>query len=120
VFGLLDGALLDKKSYKEVMESFEVRKQSVLKFLKLSAEHLDFTLIPITDPFGPTITEPSFDAMVLSAETISGGNIINEKRVEKGWNALDLFVVGLIPSLDCTDSKMGSSFIRRWLAGLKQ
>ncbi|OAL34448.1 hypothetical protein AYO20_06291 [Fonsecaea nubica] len=50
----------------------------------------------ISDPFGPTITDPDITALVISAETRSGGKAVNDKRKEKGWKALEIFEVDVL------------------------
>lgn len=50
----------------------------------------------IQDPFGPTITDEGISAMVLTAETRSGGKAVNDKRAEKGWKGLELFEVDVL------------------------
>ena len=54
----------------------------------------------IQDPFGPTITNEEISAMVLSAETRAGGQAVNDKRVEKGWEPLELFEVDVLDAGD--------------------
>ena len=61
---------------------------------------INYTLI--TDPFGPTITDPDISAIVVSAETRGGGKAVNDKRKEKGWKELEVFEVGV---LDATPSQ---------------
>ncbi|KIX97872.1 uncharacterized protein Z520_06650 [Fonsecaea multimorphosa CBS 102226] len=50
----------------------------------------------ISDPFGPTITDRDITALVISAETRSGGKAVNDKRTEKGWRALQVFEVDVL------------------------
>ncbi|KAF1827680.1 uncharacterized protein K489DRAFT_375811 [Dissoconium aciculare CBS 342.82] len=81
----------------------------------------------IQDPFGPTITDEQISALIISAETRSGGNAVNEKRSERGWNRLEVFEVdvldgpGEIESVNNDartnfDNKLSSSAIREKLA----
>ncbi|KAJ9606183.1 hypothetical protein H2200_009144 [Cladophialophora chaetospira] len=82
----------------------------------------------ISDPFGPTITDPNISAIVLSAETRAGGKAINDKRKEKGWRELDVFEVGILDASTASEddsdavsktesfeSKISSTEIRRRL-----
>ncbi|KAL8756291.1 MAG: hypothetical protein Q9184_004553 [Pyrenodesmia sp. 2 TL-2023] len=62
--------------------------------------------VEIFDPFGPTITDETITALVLSEETRAGGKAVNEKRAEKGWPALDIFEVDV---LDMVDQNAGTS-----------
>jgi len=56
--------------------------------------------VEINDPFGPTITEESITALVVSGETRKGGAAVNDKRVEKGWRELEVFEVDVLSAED--------------------
>lgn len=73
----------------------------------------------IQDPFGPTITEEKLGALIISAETRSGGKAVNDKRKEKGWKELDVFEVDVLDATeesaavsDGFESKLSSTAIR--------
>lgn len=81
--------------------------------------------VEIQDPFGPTITEESISALVLSAETRAGGKAINDKRRELGWKELDIFEVDVLDAEEDGnsstaqggfESKISSTAIREKLA----
>lgn len=78
--------------------------------------------VEIQDPFGPTITDESVTALVVSGETRSGGQAVNEKRLEKGWKALEVFEVDVLDAEDVEPnptktedfaSKISSTAIRK-------
>lgn len=78
--------------------------------------------VEIQDPFGPTITDGDISALVVSRETRSGGQAVNEKRAEHNWRALEVFEVDVIDALDVDgdaggtedfSSKISSTEIRR-------
>ena len=52
--------------------------------------HLD--IIELQDPYGPTITDETIDAIVVSSETIVGAFKINEIREGKGFQPLNILV----------------------------
>ena len=73
----------------------------------------------IQDPFGPTITILDLGALIISAETRSGGNAVNEKRKEKGWKELEVFEVDVLDATEQNaavsegfESKLSSTAIR--------
>ncbi|KAK5097821.1 hypothetical protein LTR70_002863 [Exophiala xenobiotica] len=86
--------------------------------------------VRISDPFGPTITDESISALVISAETRAGGKAVNDRRTEKGWAPLEVFEVDVLDagSVDqptdqdptavktSFESKISSTEIRRRLA----
>ncbi|TVY68839.1 Uncharacterized protein LSUE1_G007052 [Lachnellula suecica] len=72
---------------------------------KLNSSSITIECVEIQDPFGPTITDESVTALIVSGETRSGGQAVNDKRTEKGWKALQTFEVDV---LDAEDSEEGS------------
>ncbi|KAL3418532.1 pantetheine-phosphate adenylyltransferase family protein [Phlyctema vagabunda] len=73
---------------------------------KLKSSSITIECVEIQDPFGPTITDESVSALVVSAETRSGGQAVNAKRSEKHWKALEVFEVNV---LDAEEAKGASS-----------
>jgi phosphopantetheine adenylyltransferase len=67
---------------------------------------IDIECVEIQDPFGPTITDESVTALVVSGETRSGGKAVNDKRAEKGWKTLDVFEVDV---LSAEEDQQGAS-----------
>ncbi|KAF2254685.1 pantetheine-phosphate adenylyltransferase family protein [Trematosphaeria pertusa] len=147
--GITGDALLKNKKYAEHLESWQERQQAVHNFLSSliyfgqpedsrirvqelndsgpngHAVHVTYPwglvvkYVEIWDPFGPTITDESISALVISLETRSGGDAVNSKRVEKGWSPLEVFEVAVLDAgeeeaVDETfQSKLSSTEIRR-------
>jgi phosphopantetheine adenylyltransferase len=44
---------------------------------------VDSDVVPIVDPFGPSIVKPDIECLVVSEETLRGGHAVNKKREEK-------------------------------------
>jgi phosphopantetheine adenylyltransferase len=89
---------------------------------KLKNGLITIECVEIQDPFGPTITDESITAIVVSGETRSGGQAVNEKRAEKGWNTLEIFEVDVLDAEEHEDgptktgdfaSKISSTAIRK-------
>lgn len=78
----------------------------------------------IQDPFGPTITEEEIEGLVVSGETRSGGQAVNDKRKELGWRELRVFEVEVLDAEEAEgegvregfEGKLSSSGIREKLA----
>ena len=124
--GITGDDLLKNKAFKEELEDFPGRQLAVQNFLLgilglislshilVNTKHLESTLsrgrevhntlksgltiryVEIFDPCGPTITDETITALVLSAETRGGGKVVNEKRGDKGWPALEIFEVDVL------------------------
>lgn len=94
------------------------------------SDKVTINYVRISDPFGPTITDESISALVISAETRAGGKAVNDRRSEKGWAPLEVFEVDVLdagPVDEATnqdpttvktnfESKISSTEIRRRLA----
>jgi phosphopantetheine adenylyltransferase len=154
IVGISGDALLVKKAYAEELQPWTSRARSVISFLetvidlKASAARYpetDSTPAPkdneefrahlrdgrllvrcvnIPDPFGPTITEEGIRAIVVSAETRSGGAAINKRRGDKGWGPLEVYEIDVLDAggvepengetgKESFESKISSTTIRK-------
>ena len=151
--GITGDELLKNKRYADLIENWEERQEAVCRFLlaitsfgkpeqavEQSQRHtydgpngksihyklangLTIKCVEISDPYGPTITDESITALIVSGETRAGGKAVNEKRAERGWSELAVFEVDVLdaksedePSPVPTDnfqSKISSTEIRR-------
>ena len=71
----------------------------------------NFNVVPLEDPFGTTIFEEDFDAIVVSQETEPNAEKINDIRLSKGMKALDIVVVSFVLAED--GNPISSTRIRR-------
>ncbi|WVQ70127.1 uncharacterized protein L199_008352 [Kwoniella botswanensis] len=154
IVGLMADSLLGSKKFHEVVEKLDKRLESVERFLerlggvKLNHERQNSHILSsspetdegasekdvislqvqeITDIYGPTSTDPNIHALVVSRETVSGGQAVNTKRKEKGLGELEIFVVDVIADKqdlklggvqdegELKELKMGSTGIRKWI-----
>jgi cytidyltransferase-like protein len=91
--GVISDSLLTKKSNSNLIQTFQTRKEFIQDFLKDLKPSLKLNIVELHDPYGPTITEPSFEAIVVSSETLMGANMINKLRQEKGYPKLEILVI---------------------------
>ena len=124
--GITGDELLKNKNFRDELEDFSERQLAVQEFLLgflglVSASHMLYSTrdvestsphgreihntlksgliikyVELFDPCGPTITDETITALVLSAETRGGGRVVNDKRREKGWPALEVFEVDVL------------------------
>ncbi|KAI9371966.1 hypothetical protein BJX61DRAFT_477246 [Aspergillus egyptiacus] len=148
--GVTGDEMLKNKKYAQYLESWDDRCRSAGVFLKsimdfgrpeTGASHIEqifkpgpngramvmkirpditLRLVQIHDAYGPTITEANLSALVVSKETRSGGAAVNQERVKRGFEQLEVFEVdvihsGEVPAGDVEDfaSKISSTDIRR-------
>ncbi|CDO95464.1 unnamed protein product [Kluyveromyces dobzhanskii CBS 2104] len=114
IIGLTDQELLANKKHKALLEPFNVRSKNVEGFIKLLKPMLKLEIIAIRDVCGPTGSVPDIQALVVSRETMSGGNIVNRTRVERGLSELDIVVVNVLGGReeDGWKEKMSSTELR--------
>ncbi|KAM3083946.1 hypothetical protein ACMFMG_001944 [Clarireedia jacksonii] len=159
IIGITGDELLKNKKYAEYLQSWEKRQSDVVDFLvsilsfmrtksedtvetiapqnsngraiytKLKAHSITLECIEIQDAYGPTITDETVTALVVSRETRLGGQSINEKRVEKGWRPLEVYEVDVLDAEDKLDpttktddfaSKISSTALRKHKADRAQ
>jgi phosphopantetheine adenylyltransferase len=150
IIGITGDEMLKSKKFAEYVQPWEARARNVIIFLNqllelsprgwkdgtgpqidekdgdFKATFRDSTIqvqcVRIQDAFGPTITEEDIQALVVSGETRSGGQAVNDKRAEKGWHALEVFEVDVLDAEEIEDeptktenfaSKISSTAIRQ-------
>ncbi|KAJ1992162.1 hypothetical protein GGI25_003011 [Coemansia spiralis] len=96
ICGISVDALLERKKYKEQIEPYRVRELSVLLFLRKIRKDIIFELDPLYDLYGPTATDASIGALVVSQETLSGSSSLNERRAERGMPPMQLLPIDLV------------------------
>lgn len=119
--GITGDELLKKKQFREYLEDWHQRQAAVEKFIlsllvlrspsEISTTSEDshgkmiynklpsglvIKYVELFDAFGPTLTEESISALIVSGETRGGGEAVNEKRTEKGWPSLEVFEVDIL------------------------
>ncbi|KAF9208885.1 hypothetical protein BGZ49_007203 [Haplosporangium sp. Z 27] len=120
VCGVTDDSMLQKKKFKEYMEPLDKRIDNVEKFLKTFKRDLIYEVVPIHDIYGPTITDKKLQALMVSKETLKGGDAVNEERNKRGLSPLNIAVINVISPtetrVDEVSLKISSTFIRQYLS----
>lgn len=128
--GITGDQLLVNKKHAAYLEDWDARQRRVAEFLEYvmifpsitqadrKEEHvneagpngrrvivklgskIEIHYVQISDPFGPTITDESISALVVSKETSAGGEAVNQKRQEQGWSPLEIFEVDVLHGND--------------------
>ena len=116
LIGVTHEKLLSKKKFAVLVQSFEKRVNSVSSFLKIINPTLDVKIVPISDPIGPSGTEPDLDLLISSQETASAVYNINKFRSQRGLNELESYCIDLIHPTGACD-KISSSNRRKDMFG---
>jgi cytidyltransferase-like protein len=91
--GVITDALLAKKSNSKFIQPFHLRKEIIESFMTSLKPSLKLNIVELFDPYGPTITDPSFEGIVVSSETLIGAKMINKLRQERGFQKLAILVI---------------------------
>lgn len=114
--GVTNEELLKNKILRELIDSTEKRIELLKKYLQDTDPYIEYKITEISDPFGPAIIDRSLQAIIVSEETIKGGEKINEIRVTKNMSKLDIDIIKLLQDdhneSDCEENKVSSSSLR--------
>ncbi|XP_074748410.1 bifunctional coenzyme A synthase [Strix uralensis] len=118
--GVADGDLLRHKVLMELIEPYELRAAKLREFLEDVKPSLRYDIVPLADPYGPSVTDPDLQCLVVSEETRRGGEAVNKKRRENGLPELALHEILLMKDPDHhqnEEEKISSSSLRQRLLG---
>jgi len=93
VIGLAQGALLEQKLLRELILPFDRRLAQLNEFLISVQSHLKPDIVPIEEPFGPSITDGSLDVMILSDEVKGAIEKVNQLRQQAKLPPLSSHVI---------------------------
>lgn len=65
----------------ELIEDVDTRINNVRSFVTDICPEVTYNLCKIADPFGPAIVDSTMDMIIVSEETIRGGEKINESML---------------------------------------
>lgn len=120
IVGATHGKMNEKKVLRELMETTEERICKVKEFLQDIKQSLEYQVVPIEDPYGPSISDASIGAIAVSEETMMGAESINKQRTEMGLRPLEVEVIHIINNdniQDGDEKKISSTTIRKRLLG---
>lgn len=113
--GLSGPTLLLKKKSKIMLEPWLSRMKTVKAFVNSIKPDLETIIFELKDGFGVTVEIEEIDAVLVSEETLKGGEQINVVRAEKNMKPLKLVVCPTISPKKDIESKLSSSTIREYL-----
>jgi pantetheine-phosphate adenylyltransferase len=77
------------------IQPYRARRRALARWLSARFARSRWRLVPLRNPFGRSV-EPGVDALVISADTVSGGRAVNVERRRRGLRAVPLLVVPLV------------------------
>jgi pantetheine-phosphate adenylyltransferase len=111
LIGLCSDEFVKKLEKPHLTAPYEERLKELKSFLDGLGVAERAEVIPLNNPFGPTVTDTCIEALVVSEETKSVASRINEQRAKKGLNPLAIVTINMVPSEDC--SPISTTRIRR-------
>uniref|UniRef100_UPI00398ED097 bifunctional coenzyme A synthase isoform X5 n=1 Tax=Pristiophorus japonicus TaxID=55135 RepID=UPI00398ED097 len=108
------------KVLKELIEPYQERVEKLRKFLLDVNPAIQYDLVTLEDPYGPAITDPNLNCIVVSDETQKGGEAVNRKRQENALQELAIHKICLVKDAHRTadeEEKISSSTLRKRLLG---
>ena len=111
LIGLCSDEFVKKLGKPHTTASYQERLEDLRIFLDNLGVTERSEVIPLNDPFGPTVSDKCIQAVVVSDETRSTANQINDQRTKKGLNPLAIVTINMVPSEDC--SPISTTRIRR-------
>ncbi|XP_065089191.1 bifunctional coenzyme A synthase [Ochlerotatus camptorhynchus] len=120
--GVTDENMIKSKKLWELILPTERRIADVRAFLEDIDSTLQYEVVPISDPFGPTATDPNMDMIVVSTETARGGAKVNELRAKNGLNQLQVYTINLLDdelTVEDKEDKISSSNQRMDMLGAR-
>uniref|UniRef100_V9KJY8 Bifunctional coenzyme A synthase n=1 Tax=Callorhinchus milii TaxID=7868 RepID=V9KJY8_CALMI len=120
LIGVADGELLNNKVLKELIDPYQWRIERLREFLLDVKPLLQYDLVSLENPYGPSVNDAKLDCIVVSEETRSGGEAVNRKRLENGLQELIIHEIRLVKDTQHTvneEEKISSSTLRKRLLG---
>lgn len=106
--GVTGDAMVRAKSDAGDITSFAERSGAVVAFVRLVKPGLRVHVVELLEPFGPTLTDPSLQALVVSSETRRAAVKINNERAARGLPQLAVVV-----TQRDNNAVVSSSFLRK-------
>ena len=101
VIGLSSDEFAEKLSKPHVTASYEERLNELKALLSDPGFSVKAEIIPLNDPFGPTLTDRFIEALVVSEETQPMALKISKKRRETGLPPLTVVTIKMVPAQNC-------------------
>ena len=109
IIGLTSDELAEKKG-KKLVNSFQIRYSTLESLLKEKFPRSLFEIVELDNDFGPAVIDGNVNALVVSEETRSKGELLNKLRLEQGQSPVTIIIVPMILAKD--GSRISTTRIR--------
>jgi len=111
IIGLSTDDFVRRMGKPHEVDPYESRLERLKRFLEINNFLDRAEIIPLDDPYGPTINSGEIEVLVVSRETAPTAYKINELRRRKGLNPIDIIVVDMVLAED--EKTISTTRIRR-------
>ena len=105
VVGVTHDCMLAHKANAHLIQPFDERCHAVRDFISSMNPALELDIVAIKDIYGPTVSDPSLNAIVVSSETAPNAEKLNEERVRRRMHPMAVISLARV-------SAVSSSVIR--------
>lgn len=105
--------LIQKKVLAHLIEPYETRVEGIKTFALNNHLPNQVEIVPLADIYGPTLTDPNIDALIVSVQTKPGGDQINVIRQERQLSPLPIIEASMVS--DELGGHLSSTQIRQGL-----
>ena len=126
VIGVTDDSYVrNRKTLWELIHPAFTRVAAVDEYIESVKPSLTRVIEAMPDAFGPSIRETDLDAIVVSVETIKGGEAVIKKRLDLGMSSLQIETIDLVGDNRKQDefleleNKFSSSNFRKHMLGTR-
>ena len=109
IIGLTSDELAEKKG-KKLVNSFQIRYSTLESLLKEKFPRSLFEIVELDNDFGPAVIDGNVNALVVSEETRSKGELLNKLRLEQGQSPVAIIIVPMVLAKD--GSRISTTRIR--------
>ena len=109
IIGLTSDELAEKKG-KKLVNSFQIRYSTLESLLKEKFPRSLFEIVELDNDFGPAVIDGNVNALVVSEETRSKGQLLNKLRLEQGQSPVAIIIVPMVLAKD--GSRISTTRIR--------
>ena len=109
IIGLTSDELVQKKG-KKLLYDFQTRFSTLESLLKDRFPNSVFEIAKLDNDFGPAVIEDNVNALVVSEETRSKGQLLNKLRLEQGQPPVTIIIVPMVLAKD--GSRISTTRIR--------
>jgi pantetheine-phosphate adenylyltransferase len=96
----LTGDDLARKKGKQIQNSYQKRLYTLEQTIQKKFPNRQYVISMLDDDFGPAVIEGNVQALVVSDETAHKGELLNNKRGERGLGPVQIVTVPMILARD--------------------